>query len=289
MPEPQATVVVPTSGRPGFIEPCLAALRAQTVPAEVVVVDSGGPRDAVKRAAHAAGARYVCEPVAGANRARNAGARAASGAVVAFVDDDAEAEPEWLAAHLAALEDGSLAATTGRVVPTGPGAGEDLGTEPQRVDAGTPDWFERANFGGLGLGPNMVLRRSLFTSGWRFNESIGPGTLFDGDEHYAFFDLIRGGHAIAYVPGAVVAHRAPTGEQLVRYRRRMLRGGVAYAAMLLVEEPGFRRRTLRYLLSGARGARRDWRPGGPAVSASARERLDALVHGPLLYLRSRRS
>jgi glycosyltransferase involved in cell wall biosynthesis len=232
----------------------------------------------------------VREPARGVSRARNAGARAASAPVVAFLDDDAVPEPDWLATHLRALEDGTLAATTGRILPTGPGAGEDLGPQPVRLDASAPQWFERANFGGLGLGPNLAMRRELFREGWGFRETLGPGMAFDGEEHYAFFDLIRRGHALAYVPDAVVAHRAPAGDELERYRRRMLRGGVAYAVMLLVEEPGYRRRVLRYALGGMRGAARDWRPAGaPSRPATRRERLDAVVHGPLLYLRSRRS
>ena len=36
--------------------------------------------------------------MAGLTRARNLGARAARGEIVAYIDDDAIAEPEWLAA-----------------------------------------------------------------------------------------------------------------------------------------------------------------------------------------------
>jgi glycosyltransferase involved in cell wall biosynthesis len=42
--------------------------------------------------------RYVHEPAAGVANARNAGMNASGGALVAFLDDDEEAQPGWLAA-----------------------------------------------------------------------------------------------------------------------------------------------------------------------------------------------
>jgi hypothetical protein len=217
---------------------------------------------------------------------------------VAYIDDDAVAEPAWLSRHAAALEDPGLMATTGRILPislVAPAArmyaaagGEDLGEVAFRVDRTAPGWFEMANFGGVGVGGNMAFRRALFETGWGFRESLGPGAGIPGEEHYAFFTLIRDGNTIAYLPDAIVHHDHPAAMGALRRRRsRILRGTVAYMTMLLVEEPEFRRDTLRYMWEAARGTRRAWRRGDVSQRLGNRLQLLAAVSaGVPLYLRT---
>jgi glycosyltransferase involved in cell wall biosynthesis len=302
MKTPSCSVVVATRHRAELLARCLSALIVLEHPSyEVIVVDNTTGEREVENLAAKAGARYIVEPREGLSRARNAGARAAQGGIIAYIDDDAVAEPTWLSAHTAALEDADLMATTGRIVPISlesPAArmyaaagGEDLGEVPFRVDRMTPCWFEMANFGGVGVGPNMAFRRALFEAGWGFRESLGPGGGIPGEEHYAFFTIIRGGHTIAYVPAAVVHHRYPATIATLRRRRlRILQGAAAYMLMLLVEEPEFRRDTLRYMAEAIRGTRRPWRRGhAEARLATRMQVLIAACMGPPLYLRTRLS
>jgi glycosyltransferase involved in cell wall biosynthesis len=271
MTKPSCSVVVCTRSRPDQLARCLASLAALEHPSyELIVVDNTPGEREVQQLAGEAGTRYVVEPRQGLSRARNTGARAARGAFVAYIDDDAVAERTWLDRHAAALDDPALSASTGRVLAASFDAraahddsaagGHDLGRVPFRVDRTTPAWFEMANFGGVGLGSNMVFRRELFEAGWGFRESMGPGAGIPGEEHYAFFTLIRAGHAIAYLPDAIVRHESATTTAARRRRRfRVVRGSSAYMLMLLIEEPEFRRNTLRYMWEGARGTRRTWR------------------------------
>jgi hypothetical protein len=133
----------------------------------------------------------------------------------------------------------------------------------------------------------MAFRRVLFEHGWGFRESLGLGAGILGEEHYAFFTIIRAGHAIAYLPDAIVRHDYPgTIPALRRQRFRILQGGAAYMLMLLVEEPGYRRHTLRYMWEAARGARRAWRRGGAEERLGNRlQLLGATAAGVPLYLR----
>jgi glycosyltransferase involved in cell wall biosynthesis len=301
MTRPKCSVVVCTRGRPSLLERCLASLTALDHPSyEVVVVDNTAGDPETRRIAEDGAARYLTEPRPGLSRARNAGGRAAFGDAVAFTDDDAVASPGWLSAHTTALDgDPTLSATTGRILlapPDEPGprayaavGGEDLGTDPFRVDRTTPDWFERANFGGVGVGPNMALRRSLFDEGWGFPEHLGPPHAIAGEEHFAFFDLIRTGHAIAYVPDALVHHYCVrTIEDVNRRKARIVRGLAAYSLMLLVEEPGYRVATLRYLVKAARGTRRDWRTEATEQRFATQGTLiRAAAAAPIVYIRSR--
>jgi GT2 family glycosyltransferase len=62
---------------------------------EVIVVDDGST-DATAAIAHSYGAQVVSTPNQGLSAARNVGMRAASGEIVAYIDDDAYPEPDWL-------------------------------------------------------------------------------------------------------------------------------------------------------------------------------------------------
>jgi cellulose synthase/poly-beta-1,6-N-acetylglucosamine synthase-like glycosyltransferase len=300
---PSASVVVCTRNRAESLARCLGALRRLDYPRyEVLVVDNSPGDDNVRRLANDANARWIVEERVGLSRARNTGARAAGGDVVAFIDDDAVARSDWLTVHVEALRDPSVAATAGRIVSSSPrecsgqtwaAAVEDLGDTPLRVDRTSPHWFEQANFGGIGSGSNMAFRAGLFQDGWGFRESLGLGEREQplGEEHYAFFALISTGHAVAYLPSAVVYHEPPTSPLELRLKkRRLVRGSASYAVMLFVEHPDFRAQMLRYALTALRRERRSWRRGGfEGRFLSRRELAAAGALAPLLYWRSRRT
>jgi glycosyltransferase involved in cell wall biosynthesis len=276
---------------------CLEALVSLDHPGyELIVVDNSAGDAEAAAVARRFGARCLVEPRIGLSRARNTGARTASRDVVAFIDDDAVADRGWLRRHTDALADETLAGTTGRVLSLRPASetaraydsagGDDLGPAGFRIDRTSADWFERANFGGVGVGGNFALRRALFDGGWGFREDLGMGARVLGEEHYAFFELIRAGHAIAYLPDAVVRHEPPADPEL--RKRRTLRGSGAYVAMLLVEERGYRRRTLAYALGALPGRRREWRGAAASTAFGSRgERLLAGVCGPAVYVANR--
>jgi glycosyltransferase involved in cell wall biosynthesis len=247
---------------------------------EVIVVDNTSGDLETEQVAKGAGSRYLVETRIGLSRARNAGIEAASGELIAFLDDDAIADPAWLCRHSEVLADDSLMASTGRILPMVAADARgilDLGEQAFVIDRSDPWWFERANFGGVAAGgSNMVLKRRAFANGLRFRETLGSGVDLGGfEEHYLFFTMIKGGARVAYVPGAVVRHS----EAEVSYRYN-----AAYLTMLLVEEPEFRRRTLRYAVQAFR---RQQIPSRQTPPASRLKMLATGYRGPLLYLRSR--
>ncbi len=104
---PRASIVIPTWNGAELLAACLRSLRAQTFRAfEVVVVDNGSTdRTRAMLAQEFGEVRLVPLP---ANRgfapATNAGLRAARGEILVCLNNDVEAEPEWLAALVAALD-----------------------------------------------------------------------------------------------------------------------------------------------------------------------------------------
>ena len=95
---PRVSVIVPTHERPGFVAEALDSIRAQTRPADELIVVDDGSSEAVSRSVAALGEdfRYVRQENAGLAAARNTGVRHASGDLLAFLDDD----DLWLPHHL---------------------------------------------------------------------------------------------------------------------------------------------------------------------------------------------
>src|SRR5438094_1724929 len=101
MPRLTASVVIPTRNRRATLEALLARIapQAATAGAEVVVVDNGstdGTREALAGLEAEGRLRVVIESEPGLSRARNAGGRAALGAVAASIDHAAPPPDGWL-------------------------------------------------------------------------------------------------------------------------------------------------------------------------------------------------
>jgi glycosyltransferase involved in cell wall biosynthesis len=106
---PDYSIVVPAYNEEHFLGPTLASLRAamasERQPGEIVVCDNNST-DRTGEVARSAGARVAFEPVNPIARARNAGARAARGRFLLFVDADTLIPPELLVAALDCLRSG---------------------------------------------------------------------------------------------------------------------------------------------------------------------------------------
>ncbi len=116
---PLVSVIIPVKDREEELGRCLETLARLSYPPEklqVIVVDDGS-RDRSAAVARQAGALVV--PSGGVGRgpaaARNRGASAASGEILAFIDSDCTASPEWLAELVPAFGDPATAALGGLV------------------------------------------------------------------------------------------------------------------------------------------------------------------------------
>ena len=108
---PLISVIIPTQRRPESLTRAVKSVFRQKSPPpasdlELIVVDNdpaASAEAAVGRLQYETPFRlvYVHEPQPGVAGARNAGLAAASGEMIAFLDDDEEASPGWLSALLA--------------------------------------------------------------------------------------------------------------------------------------------------------------------------------------------
>src|SRR5262245_7851402 len=96
LPWPRISVVVCTYNGARTIRDCLEGLRKLAYPDfEVIVVDDGSTDD-VAALAHAYDVRVISTAQHGLSSARNTGMNAATGEIIAYLDDDAYPDPHWL-------------------------------------------------------------------------------------------------------------------------------------------------------------------------------------------------
>lgn len=297
------SVVVCTNNRPAELEKCLGGIVKQTIrPAEIVVVDNAAGDVRVADISKRFGARYVQEPEQGASHARNRGVAESSGEIIAYLDDDACPDPQWLAGLLEGFVDPRVMVVWGRtLVPEGDPESRKLCAliqgpgsimEPMVVDKNHPQWFEITAFGGLGMTGNMGFRRSAFDVLAGFDTRLGlPGAA--GEEQFAVFNLVDCGFKAAYLPDAVVIH--PTSFTVEALRRRYLAAcsyAIAYILFFFVHVPHHRRRLLKFLFEAVRGVKREWRGDMPARNGqpglSRATVMTARLRGVWLYFNSPR-
>lgn len=103
-PEPELTIVICTYQRAGLLIHSLNALAGQTLDPnrfEIIVIDNNSADKTAqvvgqfRRDYPALNVRYALETQQGLSHARNRGFREARGQYVAYIDDDARAEPDW--------------------------------------------------------------------------------------------------------------------------------------------------------------------------------------------------
>ncbi|WP_425146461.1 glycosyltransferase [Deinococcus sp.] len=91
------TVVVPARNEEQSLPALLAALHAQTRPADEIIVVDNGSRDRSAQVAAQGGARVLSCPTPGVAYARQMGLAAALGDWIASTDADSLPAPDWLA------------------------------------------------------------------------------------------------------------------------------------------------------------------------------------------------
>jgi GT2 family glycosyltransferase len=265
--EPSISVVVCSHNGERTLPGLLASLRGQSLSSEryeVTVVDDGST-DRTAAVAEASGVRVMrLAQNAGLAAARNAGVSAASAAIVAFTDDDCEADRDWLIALLAAFEDRDVAGIGGRVVPDPSG-----GFVPRYLARRTPlaplkadllisnnrlyrlGLYVRAT--ALGeteprkgeplysvVGANMAFRRQLILDLDGFDESFAFG--FEEEDFCKRLLALGKRGRLLYEPSAVVVHRferrlSATLRRSRTYGRGLARAGIKHQDLRLIVYP----------------------------------------------------
>ena len=178
------TSVVVLSQNPGeWLDACLDSAEEQAD--EVVMIDNGSPDRAASRIAEAHGTRVVRSEInLGYAAGVNLGISESSGDLVALLNDDAVAGPEWLSSAAATLADPRVACVVPKVIRHGwyrevvlpdvheaPGDHRDLGSRLVSVTSNGPEVLERL----LGPGIYQLEGSAGSASGlWRWTAPRAP-------------------------------------------------------------------------------------------------------------------
>jgi GT2 family glycosyltransferase len=194
------SVIIPVRNGADSLPALLESLAAQQLDDdryEVIVVDNGSS-DGTAEVAASYGARVLSEPLPNRSRARNAGARAASADLFAFIDGDCTASPQWLTALLGCRGGAPLVAGPVEIETRIP---------PNAIERFEAAWrFDQGNAvkQGWAATANLLVERAAF-------EAVGGlDTTYRhiGEDVDFCLRAGRAGFGLAYCPEAVVRHGA---------------------------------------------------------------------------------
>jgi glycosyltransferase involved in cell wall biosynthesis len=213
------SVVICTRNRAGYLKICLEYLQNQyCAPREIIVVDNGSATEDTRLVAESFHVRYIREDIPGLDVARNTGAKAACGHIVAYTDDDTRPDRYWVYRISETFRDPAIAAMTGLVIAAS------LDTEAEVIfekfwpfnrgylqktydevyfrsslNSGPPVWE-------IGAGANMAFRKNTFNEIGYFDERLDVGAAGCSGDSELWYRTLACGLIIRYNPLAVVYH-----------------------------------------------------------------------------------
>jgi GT2 family glycosyltransferase len=274
-PRPAVSIVIPTHSEQrweSLVRTVNSAKAQDHIPAEIVVVVDHNSK-LYRRARRDLAGVTVLENVytSGVSGNRNTGAFHTRTELIAFLDDDTQACPKWLANLLAPFSDPTVVGTGG-------------GIDPDWEDARPrwmPDeflWAVGGSYTGMPTvtapirnvwSASMIVRRDVFMAVGGFRTGFGKlGSQNRPEDTELCLRMSRaGGGRWMYVPGAVIRHEVPASRSTFAFflkrcyaegRGKIQMAGLTQGTDDLVSERAYLRRTLpravaRNLADAARG------------------------------------
>ncbi len=240
----RATVVICTYNRADRLGACIESLKAQSVPPEafeIIVVDDGSTDDTEAvcgRFAPLPNVKVIRQPNAGLGAARERGWQAGQGPVIAFLDDDAVAPPDWL--HLILSRFDEYRARTDAPVALG-GPTRPIWEIPRPVwlTAALAEWltvwspytaYRESATEHLFVGANMAFCRTALAKVGGFSAALGRrgANLLSHEESDLWHRLQDHRFRSAHDPAIWVHHHIPASRMTpMWFRRRIFWEGVS--------------------------------------------------------------
>jgi O-antigen biosynthesis protein len=198
---PKVSVIVCSYNGAKTLDRCLASLRQVEYPDyEVILVDDGSTDNTREIAAKHPWVRAIHQENKGLSAARNIGAEAATGEIIAYTDSDCMADPEWLYFLVGTLLGGEYAGVGG-----------------PNISPPAENWVQACVAAAPG-GPSHVLLTDVIAEHipgcnmafykWAFDKIGGFDTEYRkaGDDVDFCWRLQQEGQIIAFSPAAIVWH-----------------------------------------------------------------------------------
>jgi GT2 family glycosyltransferase len=212
---PLASVIVVCWNSGDVLGRCLDKLLAQQYPSfEIIVVDDGSEDDTLHVAERALGSGRLKIARSGSNRgcphARNLGVQHAAGEIIAFIDADGFADPDWLTRVVECFDDETVGAVASTVFfDANPsvvnGAGGVVNRQGWAADLSMNESYERAEIVREALYPmgcGMAVRRTALERVGQFDDRM---LNYYDDVDYGT-RLWRAGYRVVVAPDAWIDH-----------------------------------------------------------------------------------
>jgi GT2 family glycosyltransferase len=198
---PRVSVVVCTYNAERTMAPCLESLSKLNYPDyEVIVVNDGSTDGSLAIAERFGYCKIISQPNKGLSVARNVGAEASTGEIVAYTDSDCVADPDWLNYLVAKMEAADLVACGG---PNFPPPEDSLIPSAVAVSPGGPTHVLLSDDTAEHIaGCNMAFRRDVLLQLGGFD----PVYRAAGDDVDICWRFQDAGYTIGFSPAAVVWH-----------------------------------------------------------------------------------
>ncbi len=260
--QPRVSVVICTRDRAHHLKACLASLPKQSLtPDEIIVVDNASIDGSTRDVTLDAGATYVREDRPGLDIARNTGARAATGDLIVYTDDDVIFHPHWLERTVEAFaRDQDVTAVTGLVLPLR------LDTLAQQIFEAHWSFgcgfevktFSKEEFAvwrkycfpawDIGAGANMAFRKATFDQYGYFDEALDVGAAGCSGDSEFWYRIVGMGGTCVYDPNAIVFHNHREEEAgLKKQLRAYMSGHIASLRVQGQRFPGHGNLRRRYI------------------------------------------
>ena len=242
------TATICTRDRPELLTRALKSLIEQSRPADSIIVIDNAPSNNQTREIicnHFSNVEYFREELPGLDFARNKAIEVTRTDVIAFLDDDAVADKDWVKNYLQAFEENNLiGACTGRVEPLS------VNTESQRLfeaNGGFSRGLEPITLPPLasvrlhglpapdiawavsiGNGCSMAIRIDVFQKVGLFDEALDlGGPLPGGGDLDMLWRILSSGYLLQYLPEAIAWHEHRTEmpaivNQIVGHQRALI-------------------------------------------------------------------
>jgi cellulose synthase/poly-beta-1,6-N-acetylglucosamine synthase-like glycosyltransferase len=224
LPSVSVVIAAYSMDRWSDLREAVASALAQTLPVlETIVVIDHNPGLMAKAVNELAQVSVIANVGArGASGARNTGAAASRGEVLAFLDDDAVASPEWLEALLQPFKDPAVIGVGGRLEPI-------WKTYRPRWFPQEFDWTVGCSYRGMPESAtmvrnvwsnNMAIRRNAFDVVGGFRDGFGKiGDRSRPEDTDLCLRAAKGnsGGIWIYDPAAVVGHQVPAERTTFKY------------------------------------------------------------------------
>ena len=199
------SVIIPHLNQPDGLEACLCSIDGQSLSHdlfEVIVVDNGSETSPAEIVARHPDVRLLHEIKPGPGPARNAGVAASTSEILAFIDADCRAHPDWLHSLLQALRSSPPKTILGgdvRIWDSGSGTLDAIAAYESVFAYRFKLYIEQHGYSGTG---NLGMFRRDF-------EAIGPFAGIEVAEDMEWGQRARAaGLRFRYVPEMIVFHPA---------------------------------------------------------------------------------